>query len=200
MLKKIGLGLLAVIAVLAVVIATRPGEFQVQRSATVAASQDVVFPLISDFHQWAKWSPWEKRDPNMKKTFEGPASGVGSVYSWAGNDKVGEGRMTLTEVKPNDRVAIKLEFLKPFAATNTTELTLAPAGGSTNVTWTMRGNNNFVGKAFSLVMNMDKMVGGDFENGLAQLKQLSETEAKRLADEAAKAKAAPQAAVAPAAP
>jgi uncharacterized protein YndB with AHSA1/START domain len=198
MLKKVGLGALVVVAVLAVVIATRPGDFQVQRSTKIAASPEVVFSLVSDFHQWAKWSPWEKRDPNMKKTFEGAPSGVGAVYSWSGNNKVGEGRMTLTESKPNERVLIKLEFIKPFPATNQTELTLSPEAGATAVTWTMRGTNNFVGKAFSLVMNMDKMVGGDFETGLAQLKQTSEEETKRLAAEAAKAKAAPPVAAAPA--
>jgi hypothetical protein len=200
MLKKIGLGLLVVVGALAVVIATRPGEFKVQRTTSISAPAEVVFGYINDFHNWAKWSPWEKRDPNMKKTFEGPPSGAGSIYSWAGNDKVGEGRMTLTDSKPNERVLIKLEFIKPFAATNLTEVALSAAGGTTNVTWTMSGTSNFVGKAFSLVMNMDKMVGGDFEQGLAQLKQLSEQEAKRLADEAVKAKAAPPVAAAPAAP
>jgi uncharacterized protein YndB with AHSA1/START domain len=200
MLKKIGLGILVVLGALAIVIATRPGEFKVQRSTTIAAPAEVVFPFINDFHQWNKWSPWEKRDLNMKKTFEGAPSGTGAVYSWAGNDQVGEGRMTLTESKPNERVVIKLEFIKPFAATNQTEVALSPAAGTTGVTWTMSGTNNFVGKAFSLVMNMDKMVGGDFESGLAQLKQLSEGEAKRLAEEAAKAKAAAPVAAAPAAP
>ena len=199
MLKKIGLGVLTIVAILAIVVATRPGEFQVQRSTTIAASPEVVFSFLNDFHQWAKWSPWEKRDPNMKKTFEGSPSGAGAVYSWSGNDKVGEGRMTLTESKPNEGVLIKLEFIKPFAATNQTEIKLTPAAGSTTVAWTMRGTNNFVGKAFSLVMNMDKMVGGDFENGLSQLKQQSEEESKRLAAEAAKAKAAPPVAAAPAA-
>jgi hypothetical protein len=200
MLKKLGLGLLVVVGALAAVIATRPGEFKVQRTASIAAPAEVVFGYLNDFHNWAKWSPWEKRDPNMKKTFEGSPSGAGAIYSWVGNDQVGEGRMTLTESKPGERVLIKLEFIKPFAATNQTEIALAAAGGTTNVTWTMTGTSNFIGKAFSLVMNMDKLVGGDFEKGLANLKQQSEQEAKRLADEAAKAKAAPPVAAAPAAP
>jgi uncharacterized protein YndB with AHSA1/START domain len=200
MLKKIGLGFLAVLAVLAVVIATRPGEFRVERSTTIAAPVDVVFPLINDFHQWAKWSPWEKRDLNMKKTFEGAPSGTGAVYAWTGNDQVGEGRMTLTDSKPNERVLIKLEFIKPFAATNQTEFTLSPAAGTTGVTWAMSGNKNFMSKAFSLVMNMDKMIGGDFDKGLVQLKQQAEQEGKRGSDEAAKAKAAPPLAAVPAAP
>jgi hypothetical protein len=200
MLKKVGLSLLVVVGALAVVIATRPGEFKVQRTASISAPAEVVFAYINDFHNWAKWSPWEKRDPNMKKTFEGAASGTGAVYSWVGNDQVGEGRMTLTESQPSDHVLIKLEFIKPFPATNQTQIALSDVGGATNVTWTMTGTNNFVGKAFSLVMNMDKLVGGDFEKGLAQLEQQSEHEAKRLADEAAKAKAAPPVAAAPAAP
>ena len=174
MLKNIGLGLVVVLGVVVVFIGTRPGEFQIQRSTTIAAPAEVIFPLVNDFHQWAKWSPWEKRDLNMKKTFEGAPSGAGAIYSWSGNEKVGEGRMTLSESKANERVLIKLEFLKPFAATNQTEITFSPAASSTAVTWTMRGTNNFVGKAFSLVMNMDKMVGGDFEKGLANLKAAAE--------------------------
>jgi len=191
MLKKIGLGALVVIAVLVVVIATRPAAFRVERNTTVAAPAEVVFSFLDDFHQWSKWSPWEKRDPNMRRTYEGAPSGVGAMYSWAGDSKVGEGSMTLTDSQPNERVRIKLEFLKPFTATNQVELTIKPAAGSVVVAWVMTGNNNFVSKAFSMVMDMDQMVGKDFEAGLGQLKQVSEDEARRRAEEAKKTQAAP---------
>ena len=197
MLKKIGLGVLVVIAVLVVVIATRPAAFSIERNATIAASPEVVFSFLDDFHQWSKWSPWDKRDPNMRRTYEGAPSGVGAMYSWEGNSQVGEGRMTLTESQPNERVRIKLDFIKPFTATNEVDLTIKPAAGAVVVAWVMRGNNNFMAKAFSMVMDMDKMVGKDFEAGLGQLKQASEEEARRRADEAKKKTAAPPVAAVP---
>ena len=120
-------------------------------------------------------SPWAKLDPSMKKTHEGAPAGTGAIYSWSGNDQVGEGRMTLTESRPSELIRIKLEFMKPFAATNTTEFTFKPEGNQTMVTWSMFGMNNFIAKAFGLFMNMDKMVGGDFEKGLASMKSVVET-------------------------
>src|SRR4051794_20702646 len=135
MLKKIGLGVLAVVLVLVILISTRPATFRIERSATIAAPAEVVFYFLNDFHNWSAWSPWEKLDSKMKKAYEGARAGVGAIYRWEGNDQVGEGRMTLTESKPHEQVAIKLEFLKPFAATNETTFTLKPATGGVNVTW-----------------------------------------------------------------
>jgi hypothetical protein len=174
MLKKILLGLAGVIAVFVVVVALQPAAYHVERSATIAAPAAAVFGHVNDFHQWDAWSPWAKIDPNMKTTFEGPAAGPGAIYTWAGNSDVGEGRMTLTESRPGELVGIKLEFIKPFASTCATAFTFKPQGDQTAVLWTMDGENNFIAKAFCLFMNMDKMIGGDFEKGLAQLKTVAE--------------------------
>jgi uncharacterized protein YndB with AHSA1/START domain len=174
MLKKILLGLVAVLVVLAAVIAMQPADFAITRSTTIDAPPATVFGQVNDFHQWEAWSPWAKMDPEMKTTYEGPAAGTGAMYSWVGNSKVGEGKMTIVESRPDELVKIKLEFLKPFAATNDTEFAFKPDGTGTHVTWTMSGKNGFVSKAFSLCMDMDKMVGGDFEKGLAQMKSASE--------------------------
>jgi carbon monoxide dehydrogenase subunit G len=166
--------LLIVIVVFLAYVASRPGTFHIERSARIAAPADVVFAKIADFHQWAAWSPWEKLDPQMVKTFGGPESGTGATYHWVGNKDVGEGNMAITEARPNDKVTIKLDFIKPFAASNITTFTLAPAGSGTKVTWAMDGANNFMAKAMSIFMNMDKMIGGDFEKGLASLQGLAE--------------------------
>lgn len=181
MAKKIGLGFLALLAVLILVISTRPESFRVERSAQVNAPAAAVYPLINDFHKWNQWSPFEKIDPNMKRNYEGPGEGPGAVYTWAGNDQAGEGRMTITDVKPNELVNIKLEFTKPFAATNQAIFTLQPSQGGTRVTWAMEGKNNFVSKAMSLFMSMDSMVGGQFEKGLADLNTAAQSEAKKQA-------------------
>jgi uncharacterized protein YndB with AHSA1/START domain len=183
MLKKVLIVFATLVAVLVVIIAVQPAQFSVTRSTTIEAPPSTVFALVNDFHQWALWSPWEKLDPDMKKEFSGAAIGKGSIYSWSGNDSVGEGRMTIVDNRPPERIEIKLEFLKPYAATNDTEFNFKPVGSSTEVSWTMSGYNNFMGKAFSLVMNIDQMVGKDFEKGLASMKQAAEAEA-------AKAKAA----------
>lgn len=196
MFKKVALVLGIVVAALLVVIATRPDEFKVERSVTVAAPPIVAFSQVNDFHGWASWSPWDKLDPNMKRVYEGSPSGQGAVYSWTGNDQVGAGRMTITDSKPGERVVIKLEFLKPFEATNTTTFNFAPQGEGTKVSWTMEGKNNFLTKAFTLVNDMDKMVGNDFEKGLAQMKVVTEGEAQKLAAAAAAAKAAEEVAAA----
>ena len=178
MLKKILVFLVLAIAIFAIVVAMQPADFSITRNATVAAPAAAVFSQVNDFHKWEAWSPWAKLDPSMKATYEGPTDGPGSIYTWSGNNEVGEGRMTLTESKPSEFVRIKLEFLKPFAATNTTEFLFKPEGNQTAVTWTMTGKNNFIAKAFNLVMNMDKMVGGDFEKGLAQMKAAVESAPK----------------------
>src|SRR5207237_779912 len=150
-------------------------DFRVARSAEMAAPPAVVYAQIADFHRWDAWSPWAKLDPAMKTSFQGADAAVGSSYGWTGNDKVGEGRMTIVGLQPAQKIDIKLEFMRPFASTNETTFEFAPKGAGTAVTWTMAGKNNFIGKAFSLVMNMDKMIGGDFERGLAQLKTVSES-------------------------
>jgi len=163
-----------IVVVLVVVIALQPAEFRLTRTSTLAAPPAVVFAQVNDLHKWEAWSPWAKLDPAMKQTYEGAPSGIGAVYAWTGNKKVGTGRMTLTENRPGEMVRLRLEFLKPFACTNTTEFTFKPEGGRTAVTWTMAGRNNFMGKACGLVMNVEKMVGADFEKGLAQLQAVVE--------------------------
>jgi uncharacterized protein YndB with AHSA1/START domain len=179
MIKKLILGLLAVIVIgviaLVVVISTQPSQFKVTRSSTFDAPPETVFAQVNDFHNWAAWSPWEKLDPNMKRTITGPPSGKGATYAWTGNDQVGEGKMTITESKPNDSIKIDLEFIKPFAQKSITDFTLKPEGGKTTMTWTMAGDNNFISKAFCMVMDMDKMIGADFEKGLNQLKPIVES-------------------------
>lgn len=168
-----------VVVVFCAVVTMQPEDFKITRTATINATPDKVFEQVTDFHKWEAWSPWAKLDPAMKTTYSGTPSGSGSSYSWVGNDQVGEGRMTMTASHPNDNVKIDLEFVKPFAAKNLTEFTLRPEGDKTNVTWAMTGTNNFVAKAFALVMNMDKMVGGDFEKGLAQMQTVVESAPKQ---------------------
>ena len=179
MITKIFIGFGVIVVVFVVIVALQPPEFRVARSATIAAPPPAVFAQVNDFHKWDAWSPWAKLDPNMKKTHEGAPAGTGAIYSWSGNDQVGEGRMTLTESRPSELIRIKLKFMKPFAATNTTEFTFKPEGNQTAVTWSMFGTNNFIAKAFGLFMNMDKMVGGDFEKGLASMKSVVETAPKQ---------------------
>jgi hypothetical protein len=133
-----------------------------------------VFAQVNELRKWKAWSPWAKKDPNAKESYEGPAAGTGAIMSWAGNNEVGEGRMTIVESRPAELVRFKLEFFKPFAATNTAAFEFRPEGQGTRVTWTMNGRNNFIGKAMCLVFDMDKMVGGDFEQGLAGIRQIVE--------------------------
>lgn len=173
MIKKIGIGLAVLLLVLVVAVFTRPAEFEVTRSKTMAAPPAAVYANLVDFHRWTRWSPWEHRDPAMKREYSGAPAGQGAAYSWKGNSDVGEGSMTITDTRPNERIVIQLDFLEPFAASNITEFTLMPSGQGTNVTWSMSGRNNFVGKAASLFMSMDKMVGGDFDAGLAKLDSVS---------------------------
>lgn len=183
MLKKAILAIVGIIVLVVVVFcvaaALQPADFRITRTAAINAPPEKVFEQVNDFHKWDAWSPWAKLDPAMKTMYGGAPAGVGSAYSWVGNDQVGEGTMAIAESHPYEHIKINLEFIKPFSAKNVTEFTFKPEGDKTNVTWTMSGTNNFVGKAFGMVMNMDKMVGGDFEKGLAQLKTVSESSPKQ---------------------
>ena len=174
MLKKFLIAIAAIIVVFVVVVALQPAEFRIVRSATISAPAPAVFAQVNDFHNWQAWSPWAKLDPAAKATFEGPSAGIGAIFRWAGNKDVGERSMTIIESRPSDLIRIKLEFLRPFEATNSAEFTFKPEGNRTAVTWSMEGKNNFIAKAVCLFMNMDKMVGGQFEQGLAQMKSVAE--------------------------
>lgn len=171
--------LLIVLVVVGVLVlaATKPTRYTVERTETIAAAPGRVFPLVNDFHQWPSWSPWEKLDPNMQRTYGGPASGVGSTYGWVGNSDVGEGRMTITESVPDSKVGIQLDFIKPWQSTSQTEFLFVPSGAGTQVVWKMSGDNNYMSKVFTVFMDMDQMVGKDFESGLTNLKLLSEQSA-----------------------
>jgi polyketide cyclase/dehydrase/lipid transport protein len=179
MLKKFLIAIAAIIVVFVVVVALQPSDFRIVRSATISAPAPAVFAQVNDFHNWEAWSPWAKLDPAAKATFEGPSAGTGAIFKWAGNKEVGEGSMTITESRPSDLIRIKLEFLRPFEATNSAEFTFKPEGNRTAVTWSMEGKNNFIAKAVCLFMNMDKMVGGQFEQGLAQMKAVVEAAPKK---------------------
>jgi hypothetical protein len=174
MLPWILLALGALIVIFVVIVALQPAEFRIARSAMIAAPPAATFAQVNDFHNWQHWSPWEKLDPTMKKTYEGAPSGSGAIYSWSGNSTAGEGRMTLLESHPSDLIRIKLEFLRPFKATNAAEFTFKPEGDRTLVTWSITGQKNFIFKAVHLFMNMDKMLGGEFEKGLTQMKSIVE--------------------------
>jgi len=175
MLKKILIALAVIVIVFVVIVALQPSEFRVARSATIAAPAAAVFAQVNDFHKWEAWSPWAKLDPAAKNSFEGPSAGNGAIFRWAGNHEVGEGSMTIIESRPSELIRIKLEFLKPFAGTNTAEFAFRSEGNQTAVTWSMFGTNNFIAKAFCLFMSMDKIVGGQFEKGLASMKSVVET-------------------------
>jgi len=171
---------LAFIAILfIVVVAGQPDEFKLARSTTISAPPEKVFPHINDLHKWEAWSPWAKMDPNAKPSFEGAASGTGAAMAWAGNKKIGEGRMTITGSQPNEFIRFKLEFVKPFKATHTAEFTFKSEENQTVVTWSMSGKNNLFFKVFGLLMNCDKMAGNDFEKGLANLKSVAEAAARQ---------------------
>jgi len=179
MLKKILIALAVIIIVFVIVVAMQPSEYRVTRSATISAPAQAVFAQVNDFHKWEAWNPWGKIDPAMKQSYEGAPAGTGAIYTWTGNNEVGEGRMTLTESRPSELIRIKMEFFKPVAGTSIAEFTFKPEGNQTMVTWSMAGENNFMAKAFGLFMSMDKMIGGQFEKGLAQMKSVVETAAKQ---------------------
>ena len=179
MLIKVLIAIAVIIVVFAVIVALQPSSFRVARSTSISAPPATVFAQVNDFHKWEAWNPWGKIDPAMKQTYEGAPAGTGAVYTWAGNNDVGVGRMTISESRPSDLIRIRLEFFKPFAATNLSEFTFKPQDDQTAVMWSMTGNNNFMAKAVHLFMNMDKMVGGQFEKGLAQMKAAVEPTAKQ---------------------
>jgi hypothetical protein len=162
------------IAAILILASRKPDSFAVRRSAVMQAPADRIFPLIDNFQQWARWSPWENRDPAMKRSFSGPDSGKGAIYAWDGNRNVGSGRMEILDASSSSKITIKLDFFKPFEGHNTAEFTLSPQGGATNVNWVMHGPAPFMHRVMQVFMNFDKMIGKDFEAGLANLKKLAE--------------------------
>jgi hypothetical protein len=207
MLKKILIGIVVLLVGVLGFAATRPDSFRIVRTTKISAPAEIVFGQLTDFHKWGAWSPWEKLDPALKKTYSGTENAVGHGYAWEGNKDVGKGKMSITELAAPKSLKIKLEFLEPMAATNDTIFTLKAAGEGAEVEWAMEGKNNFVSKLFGLFMNIDEMVGKDFENGLVALKKVSEdtaiaaaAAAKKKAEEEATAAAAAAAAAASAPP
>jgi uncharacterized protein YndB with AHSA1/START domain len=172
----IALVLAVAIAIVLIFAMTKPDTFRVERAAAIEAPPERIFALIDDFHHWGSWSPWEGRDPAMKRSFEGAAGGKGAIYAWEGNKNVGTGRMEILSAVPSSTIVIKLDFIKPFEAHNTAEFTLLPQGGATAVTWAMHGPASFMHRMMEVFMNMDRMIGKDFEAGLANLKKLSESQ------------------------
>ena len=174
MFNLIAIGVLVVIGAFLLYAATRPDTFRVARTATIKAPPEKIFALINDLRSMQTWSAWEKMDPGMKRTHGGAASGPGATYAWAGNKQIGEGRMEITESSPPSKVSIRMDFIKPFAAVNTLEFTLQPDGGSTRVTEAIFGPSPFISKVMSIVCNADKMIGGKFDESLAELKTMAE--------------------------
>ena len=166
--------IVVIVAGIVIYAATRPDTFRVQRSASIKAPPDKIFPLINDLHAWSAWSPYEKKDPAMKRTFSGAPNGKGAVYEWDGDKNVGKGRMEITDSASPSKVIIKLDFIKPFEGHNTAEFTMEPKGDNTVVTWAMYGPSAFMMKVMGIFMNMDNMIGNDFAVGLANLKTLAE--------------------------
>ena len=163
------------IAVVLILAATKPDAFSVQRAIAIRAPAEKIFPLINDFHQWGSWSPYENKDPAMKRSYSGASSGKGAVYGWDGNSNVGSGRMEILETSAPANIVIKLDFFKPFEGHNTAEFTIRPQGDATDVTWVMHGPAPFISRLMQVFMNIDRMIGKDFEIGLANLKRLTES-------------------------
>jgi uncharacterized protein YndB with AHSA1/START domain len=162
------------IAIVLILAAAKPDTFSVRRATTVRAPPEKIFPLINDFHQWGTWSPFDAKDPGMKRTYSGAGSGRGAVYAWDGNKNVGSGRMEILEASAPSKIVIKLDFFKPFEGHNTAEFTMLPQGDTTSLTWLMHGPAPFMSKVMQVFMNMDKMIGKDFDAGLTNLKKLTE--------------------------
>ncbi len=179
MLISIGITVLVLAAAIAGFVATRPAEFRIQRTATIDAPCDVVFAIINNLHRFNEWSPYERLDPNMKKTYEGPAAGPGASYAWSGNNQAGEGRLTIVESIPGELVSMALQFTRPFKCNNEVNFKLSPSGERTRVSWIMDGKNNLVGKVMCMLMNMDRMVGTEFEQGLTNLDRVASAELQR---------------------
>ena len=184
MLIKIFLGVAVVMVVLLIVVAMQSSEFRIKRTVRMSAPPHIAFAHVNDLHKWEAWSPWARLDPQMKQVYEGEPAGTGASYTWNGNNQVGEGRTTIVESRPAELVRLKLEFVRPFACTNDVAFTFEPEGEQTAVTWSMTGKKNFMAKAVHLCMNMDKMCGGQFEQGLASLKSIAEAESKESRDHA----------------
>jgi hypothetical protein len=174
MIESIVIVVTVLLASLLIFAATRPDTFRVERSAIINAAPEKIFPLINDFREWEPWSPWEKVDPALKRSYSGAASGKGAVYEWSGNKNIGQGRMEIVESSPPSKIKLRIDFIKPFEAHNTIEFTLIPQGGSTLVTQAMYGSSPFISKVMGIFCSMDKMVGKKYEEGLANLKAISE--------------------------
>lgn len=179
MLKKILLVLAAIVVAILVIAAFQPSTFRVERSIAINTPAAVPFAQVNELAKWQPWSPWEKLDPAMKRSYSGPAAGVGAAYGWEGNSEVGSGKMTIIDSRPSEAIKLKLEFLAPMAGAADADFTFKPEGSATRVTWAMSGTNNYIAKIFCLFMNMDKMIGGQFEQGLGDLKKVSESAAKK---------------------
>lgn len=174
MLKTILIVLVLIVGVVLIYASTRPDNFRVERSTTIQAAPEKIFSLINDFHQWEWWSPWEKIDPQIKRTYSGAPTGKDSIYEWSGNKNIGQGRMEITESVPPSKLTIKIDFITPFEAHNTVEFLLTPNGNATQVTQAMYGPSPFISKLMGLFFSMDKMVGEKYEEGLANLKAVAE--------------------------
>lgn len=170
MIRKILIVLAAVVSLFLVIVASRPADFRITRKAVIPAAPSVVFPQVNNLHLWQNWSPWAKLDPACKISFRGPESGKGAAFTWAGNSEIGEGSMEIIESVPNEKVVFDLIFVKPMTGKSLTEFTFKPEGSGTEVTWTMSGQNGFMGKIFSMFVNCDRMVGSQFEKGFENLK------------------------------
>ena len=167
--------ILAAILLILVYAWFKPKTFRVERSTVINVAPEKVYKHVADFHNWQAWSPWEGLDPQLKRTYAGPSEGVGAAYSWEGNNKVGAGRMELTSADPRTGLSLNLDFFRPFKASNITDIAFTPERGGTRVNWAMHGPHPFVMRLMSIFVSMDKMVGKDFEKGLAQLKAVSES-------------------------
>jgi hypothetical protein len=174
MLTIVLLVLAAIVTVVLILAALRPAAMRVERHAVIAAAPADVFAEVNDFHRWLAWSPWEKMDPTMQRSFEGEATGPGAVYGWNGNRRVGSGRMTLLESRPAELIRIKLEFFKPMAGVCQAEFSFKPEGETTMITWSMTGKNSYLCRIVSLFISLDKMLGNQFEEGLTNLRRLAE--------------------------
>ncbi|WP_309673531.1 SRPBCC family protein [Gemmatimonas sp.] len=174
MLKTVGIILLVLLGALLLMASRQPDTFSIERSVVIAAPAETIYPNIADLHQWSPWSPYEKLDPQMKKVFNGTPGAAGASYYWSGNSKAGEGTMTVRELMPPSKITMQLDMLKPIEGHNVIEFNLEPADAGTRVTWAMRGANPLLSKVIGLFMNMDTMIGKDFEDGLASLKTQAE--------------------------
>ncbi|WP_119631486.1 SRPBCC family protein [Methylocaldum marinum] len=174
MLRIVAVVVILLLAAVLVYAATRPDTFRVQRTTDIKAPPEKIFPLINDLHSMNSWSPYEKKDPEMKRTYSGAPDGKGVVYEWDGNQEIGQGRMEITESSPPSRIAMKLDFIRPFEAHNMVEFTLQSRGDTTQATWAMYGPLPYISKLIGIFISMDKMIGKDFEAGLARLKAIAE--------------------------